>query len=1043
MKPLISIALLLSSLLTFGQDLFENKKEEKFYFKLEEAYASYDYDMFLDNEEEIKTTFLSREDTIAANAYTFLGEAYYFGLGELQQALDYYNAELDLRKKIQPEATNNGLIFNIANIQSELGYYDKAEELFIQVMEADKESYGKDSYEYYTSAMGLVDFYLQTEATEDGLEVLSDIKKSAEKNSIEEAIIFKTIGDFYSIDGSYSKAEKNYFMALDIVENNGLEANIEYVSILNSLGILYTDKAKLPQAEETFNLAISTLDRIQGENEDWRNSILSNLSRVYFDLGDYDRAQSIQEEVSDKDKVFYGEDSFIYAQGLLNLARTYTYNNDPEKAEALLKKAIVIFSNSSGEDDIFVAKAQSQLAFLLNKEGRIDESINYGEASYQAHVKTVGEDNFETAFPLYSLANSYMIKGDVDKAKESAEASLKIRRKLYGKSHPLYAKNTNQLAILNWKVDNHDAARTYYRETFENFFNQINAYFPVLTEEEKAKFYYANVKPAFEQYISFTLASTQDDPQQLAEMLGEIYNYQLALKGIILYATKKVRESINSSGDSVLITKYGNWIAQKEQLAKLYSANDMDVDLRNQQIDSLTEQSNRLEEELSIASKTFGESFASKDITWEDVRGKLKPGEAAVEMIRYKVFSPDSAGYFTDDVYYAALIVKHDTGEAPEMVIIPNGRKMETKYLSNYRNAIRYRIKENYSYKLFWDPIGKQLEGIKKVYFSPDGVYNQVSIYTFRNPVTNEYLVEEFDLQVVTNTKDLVTTTPSEENLEGVFFGYPNYNMGAIDEGGEVGDERGMRGLGSNERSMRGTRGGEMGTLRGEVVPRGIRGNLVRYMRSFNSLALLPGTKKEVENIDSLYSANGEKAITYFENEAIESQVKEVKNPSTLHIATHGFFLELDPDDITADTYVQNPLLRSGLIMAGANSFIQTGQLPGTDEDGILTAYEAMNLNLDETDIVVLSACETGLGEIRNGEGVYGLQRAFKIAGADAIIMSMWSVDDNATQELMNNFYEEWITGVNKGDAFIAAQKRLKEKYPDPFFWGAFVMVGN
>jgi CHAT domain-containing protein len=342
-------------------------------------------------------------------------------------------------------------------------------------------------------------------------------------------------------------------------------------------------------------------------------------------------------------------------------------------------------------------------------------------------------------------------------------------------------------------------------------------------------------------------------------------------------------------------------------------------------------------------------------------------------------------------------------------------------------------------------------------------VYNQISIYTLQNPSTKKFTIDEVQIQVVTNTKDLVAFAPAKSggsSNDSFLFGYPNYNMGAIDkmqestESSQSTSELVVKAASEGRGMARGARGargaeddGSFEALSRGGIPRGIRGNLLRYMRSNQLLALLPGTQREVNLIDSLYAQKAVSTKVFMSDEAIEEKIKEVKNPKTLHIATHGFFLEQEggsEDD--SDKYVSNPLLRSGLILAGANSFISTGEIGAEvelQEDGILTAYEAMNLNLDETELVVLSACETGLGEVKNGEGVFGLQRAFQVAGADAMIMSMWTVDDDATQELMTNFYEEWLTTGDKQQAFIVAQKRLKDKWKAPYYWGAFVMVGN
>jgi CHAT domain-containing protein len=223
-----------------------------------------------------------------------------------------------------------------------------------------------------------------------------------------------------------------------------------------------------------------------------------------------------------------------------------------------------------------------------------------------------------------------------------------------------------------------------------------------------------------------------------------------------------------------------------------------------------------------------------------------------------------------------------------------------------------------------------------------------------------------------------------------------------------------------------------------------------RFFSNDGKIALLPGTKVEAHNIEALCRRLKIPFESKLEDNASELYLKSLNSPPILHIATHGFFLKAEDAKETGSAMSLNntrgdfedPLLRSGLLFANAEQGIAGQRTQG--EDGILTAKEALTLNLDSTDLVIMSACETGLGEIQNGEGVYGLQRAFQQAGAKTVVISLWKVSDDATQELMTAFYSNLLEKkLSKRDSFNQAQQSLMRRYPQPYYWGAFVMVGN
>jgi CHAT domain-containing protein len=330
-------------------------------------------------------------------------------------------------------------------------------------------------------------------------------------------------------------------------------------------------------------------------------------------------------------------------------------------------------------------------------------------------------------------------------------------------------------------------------------------------------------------------------------------------------------------------------------------------------------------------------------------------------------------------------------------------------------------------YKVFWEPIQQHLKPYNKVFFSPDGVFNQLNLLTLQNPKTKKYLIEELNLVNITSTKDLLTRNTFtsinkfDSESDAVLIGFPNYHYVTQSD--------------SNQNFG--------------VDTEPIQTNKIGY-----DFSELPETKVEIANIENLLKNYKVKTKVLLGNSALEDSLKILRNPKILHIATHGFFLpetvlnnytENNGFDILGtDIKVsqENPLLRSGLLFTGASGVLSNSTNDNSTDDGILTAFEAQNLILDRTELVVLSACETGSGELRNGEGVYGLQRAFKVAGARYLIMSLWKVDDKATQLMMSNFYQNWLNSKDIHESFRNAQNFIRKKYSSPYFWGAFVLVG-
>jgi CHAT domain-containing protein len=305
--------------------------------------------------------------------------------------------------------------------------------------------------------------------------------------------------------------------------------------------------------------------------------------------------------------------------------------------------------------------------------------------------------------------------------------------------------------------------------------------------------------------------------------------------------------------------------------------------------------------------------------------------------------------------------------------------------------------------------------------------------------------MESYEFRTVNSTRDLLREEAPPLAGSAVLFGNPKFDLSEIEQHTALGPAR----PDETKADAAPTAPVSAGHIAANLRSRQMRGG---------ALEELTGTQQEVEDVSTMLKSHGWQVLTYIGKEALEERVKGVRRPRVLHLATHGFF---EADQVrqlgergvwggeTRASVLEDPMLRSGVYLAGANRVL-TGGAPASDlDDGVLTAYEASQLNLQGTELVVLSACETGLGKSEAGEGVFGLRRGLQVAGAEAVLMSLWAVPDEETRELMALFYGKWLGGKEKHEALREAQLEMRAKIMSthgvdlPFFWGAFVLVGR
>jgi len=963
---------------------------------------------------------------------------------------------------------------NLAEVYHVRGDYVAAEMIFKRATEGYRSSLGDEHPLYAQTLSNLASLYdkmgmyrralsLHQQALRIRRKVLGEDHPGVANSCDNLALLYFNMGN-------YSAAEPLYREALEIQRAASGEDHPFYAQILNNLATLYVETGDFAEAEPLFRRALEMRRALLPEDHPDLALTIYNLAELYRLTGSYAAAEPLLQRAHEIWSKVVGETHPLVARTLNSWGLLKRATGDYALAERLYQHALQIRRVVLGEEHPDFAQSVHNVGELYRFTGNYAAAEPLLRQAMEIYERFFGESNAFLAYYLDSLAILHHQVGAYDKAEPLYRRALRIRRTILGEEHPDVARSIHNLALVYAGTHREVEALKLMTEAIALEDQTIGQVFSIGSESRRM----AYIK-YIQYYADAFLSLTSEYFCHSSTACHAALDLVLRRKAIGAEALAVQRDAVLGGHYPKLATRLRHLTSLRAQIAsKILSGPGSEGPETHQQLlAEWTSEKEDLEAEIvqQVPEMNLHQQLQTAD---RQAVAKTLPEESMlVEFVRFTSFDfgavVANGGAFLKPARYLAFILQAgqtgdarmvDLGEAePVDRLIAAFRRSIThegedrsvkeeatangEYQSRERDpaVLRAEIRD-YSQRLeetrglvpdyedldyetpdgedegirlraaVFDPLVPHLGRHTRLFMAPDGDLSRLSFEAL--PTSDgHHLIDEYQISYLSSGRDVLRlATDSAVRAEPPLVAAdPDFDLGA-----------------ANVSTPSRTAG---------------------FKR-------LSGTKKEGERIAEMLGVTPLLRV-----DPLEATVKSVRSPLILHIATHGFFRPNAPRDPNEEGHevgtvsapdggllgrlarVENPLLRSGLALVGANTWLKGGALPEDAEDGILMAEDVTGMDLLATELAVLSACQTGLGEVHSGEGVYGLRRAFVLAGAKTLVMSLWKVPDEQTRELMENFYRRLLRGEPRADALREAQLEMKKNYPDPFYWGAFICQGN